>query len=140
MNYVYQNYLEHFGIPGMKWGKRRFQNEDGTLTEAGKARYQKELDRDIKRHWVKTYNEASANFNGDIKAINQKYAGKDIDMTRGKFTKDDKAYVQEVNAAWKKRYAEAANKRFGKNPMYSQTTLSSLYAYSQFDEILKERT
>ena len=138
MNYVYQNYLEHFGIPGMKWGKRRFQNEDGTLTEAGKARYQKELDRDIKRHWVKTYNEASANFNGDIKAINQKYANRDIDMSRGKFTKDDKAYVQEINNAWKKRYAEAANKRFGKNPMYSQTTLSSLYAYSQFDEILKE--
>ena len=26
----------------MKWGRRRYQNEDGTLTEAGKARYAKE--------------------------------------------------------------------------------------------------
>ena len=33
------NYLKHFGIPGMKWGERRYQNEDGTLTEAGKRRY-----------------------------------------------------------------------------------------------------
>lgn len=31
--------LEHFGIKGMKWGIRRFQNEDGTLTPAGKQRY-----------------------------------------------------------------------------------------------------
>lgn len=32
------NSLEHFGIPGMKWGQRRYQNEDGTYTEAGKER------------------------------------------------------------------------------------------------------
>ncbi len=29
----------HSGILGMKWGVRRFQNEDGSLTEAGKKRY-----------------------------------------------------------------------------------------------------
>lgn len=31
--------LEHHGIKGMKWGIRRFQNPDGSLTEAGKRRY-----------------------------------------------------------------------------------------------------
>lgn len=31
--------LIHAGIKGQKWGVRRFQNEDGTLTVAGKERY-----------------------------------------------------------------------------------------------------
>ena len=30
--------LYHHGIKGMRWGVRRFQNPDGTLTEAGKKR------------------------------------------------------------------------------------------------------
>ena len=34
-----QHYLKHYGVKGMKWGVRRYQNEDGTLTAAGKERY-----------------------------------------------------------------------------------------------------
>lgn len=31
--------LQHHGIKGMKWGRRRYQNADGSLTPAGKKRY-----------------------------------------------------------------------------------------------------
>ena len=34
-----QNELTHHGIKGQKWGVRRFQNKDGSLTPAGKKRY-----------------------------------------------------------------------------------------------------
>lgn len=37
--FPYSEDLEHSGIKGQKWGIRRFQNEDGTWTAAGKIRY-----------------------------------------------------------------------------------------------------
>ena len=39
----YNNELYHWGIKGMKWGVRRFQNKDGTLTPLGKKRLQEKI-------------------------------------------------------------------------------------------------
>lgn len=36
--------LYHWGLKGMKWGVRRYQNKDGTLTDAGKKRYYRDAD------------------------------------------------------------------------------------------------
>lgn len=46
--------LAHHGIKGQKWYVRRFQNEDGSLTEAGKKRYQKLSDQEEKIRLKKT--------------------------------------------------------------------------------------
>lgn len=57
---TYKTYLAHHGIKGQKWGIRRFQNKDGTYTEAGQKRRaytrkdvanmsDEELDRSINR-------------------------------------------------------------------------------------------
>ena len=36
---VYSDELCHYGIRGMRWGIRRYQNSDGSLTTAGRKRY-----------------------------------------------------------------------------------------------------
>ena len=39
--YTYTNELYHHGVKGQRWGFRRYQNKDGTLTSAGKKRAEK---------------------------------------------------------------------------------------------------
>ena len=40
------NELYHHGVKGMKWGQRRYQNKDGSLTSQGKKRAQENLSKD----------------------------------------------------------------------------------------------
>lgn len=42
------NNLYHHGVKGQQWGKRRYQNPDGSLTPAGKKRYASNMPRHIK--------------------------------------------------------------------------------------------
>lgn len=46
-------FLAHYGIKGQKWGIRRYQNADGTLTEAGKAHMEKKDDDWANKHSAK---------------------------------------------------------------------------------------
>lgn len=53
-NNIYVPFLYHHGILGQKWGVRRYQNYDGTYTQAGLARYkQKYSDYEEKRNTLK---------------------------------------------------------------------------------------
>lgn len=61
-------YLAHYGIKGMKWGVRRYRNEDGSLTEAGKKRYD----------YDEAVNSAKQKVN-DAKAVYKKAQGTDKD-------------------------------------------------------------
>ena len=37
-----KNELKHYGVLGMKWGVRRYQNKDGSLTSEGKRRLKRQ--------------------------------------------------------------------------------------------------
>ena len=66
----YQNTdeLYHHGILGMKWGVRRYQNKDGSLTPKGKKRYSEDYNesRNIKRQGSKRMS------NDDLRKVNNR--------------------------------------------------------------------
>lgn len=53
-----KTYLVHHGIKGQRWGIRRYQDEDGSLTPAGIRRYQKLDERWVRRKSDKVYKKA----------------------------------------------------------------------------------
>lgn len=62
--------LYHYGVEGMHWGVRRYQNPDGSLTAAGKKRYYKELKKTVvknerRRETAAARNVLDKNIGGD---------------------------------------------------------------------------
>ena len=45
MNLISEEYLIHHSVKGMKWGVRRYQNPDGSLTSTGQRRLYKKVRR-----------------------------------------------------------------------------------------------
>lgn len=74
-------YLEHHGTRGMKWGVRNYQNPDGTLTAAGRARYGK--GEGGSRRMARQYNR-------QMRKLNKLKARADIETQRANAEKYDK--------------------------------------------------
>ena len=73
------DYLAHHGIKGQRWGVRRYQNEDGSLTEAGKKRYYAET---AVQKAKTEYRKASSNLNLDYSDANlKKYKKAKIELS-----------------------------------------------------------
>ena len=110
MERSFEEFLMHHGILGMKWGVRRYQNEDGTLTAAGK-RHKAKLDeqsmkKDVK--WAKRHEKAiMKQANKRTKSDMRKYEKTELrDLAKQmKSGKDSKTYIN----AYNRKLAELMN-------------------------------
>lgn len=72
-----ENYLAHYGIKGQRWGIRRYQNEDGTLTQLGKEHYKVGSEGGTNSKFAKAYSRENKKF--------QKWAARaDVDVQKQK--------------------------------------------------------
>lgn len=87
-----ENYeLVHYGIKGMRWGLRRYQNPDGTLTDKGKKRYSEDaLNAKVLRK--KNINKLS---NAELKKLNER---DQLEVTRRELKKKKSRGRQAVQA------------------------------------------
>lgn len=70
---ISKNALVHYGTKNMKWGVRRFQNEDGTLTEAGKKRYLHMGNNHKLGSAIQAQEEKNKHYDTDTRAFQMKY-------------------------------------------------------------------
>ena len=90
--------LIHYGILGMKWGVRRYQNKDGSLTSAGRKRISKE------------YKKAS--IAGD-KNLRKRYNSIYIDSYNKTANKMNSGGIEKFNKEQKEKYGENYAQREG---------------------------
>lgn len=80
-------YLVHAGTKGMKWGVRRYQNPDGSLTPAGKKRYARDArereynNQDESGTYYKTKGKKGGK-REDLAADAQRYVREDLERTQ----------------------------------------------------------
>ena len=108
----YKDELYHHGIKGQKWGIRRFVNEDGTLTEAGKAHYKVGNIQDVRKK-IGEYNRKYYR-NAAILGMYSPNVGSFLRRKINPFSRSSKKNIINVSASIKMKRAKRRRRAYEK--------------------------
>lgn len=139
---IYESELVHHGIKGQKWGVRRYQNKDGSLTSAGKKRYSKEykkqakkVTQDIRNNLGRLSDEANVEVAERFNREQERKYGKNY-MDRDEYALEfDKAYINNYDKVFDRKLSDfiQSNENYRKSK-----ELVDKYNMTAWDDIARD--
>lgn len=133
---MHQTELYHHGIKGQKWGIRRYQNPDGTLTAEGKARLEKYRTRETNRISKEMIKNTKKRESTEAKIINGN-TSKQARLMHNlqKYTKRGKDFLKEYEYVKNMSYKDMViNKKIYLSEYFSKGENGSPFWYDAYED------
>ena len=141
MNYEYELY--HYGIKGMQWGVRRYQNYDGSLTAKGKRHYDNMSGTELHKKLQRAYDKSKGgmfgkNYGENVTRVKKEQEERETNL-RKRLSSENEEYMALNNELKKlnKQYDDTYQKFMNEVAKYGDSKKGDKLSY-ECDRIEKE--